>query len=80
MGQGSYTRRDQYRRGMIRDRRRRHIREVENGIWNRGMFRLVRFEYEEEPLLVRRDQRAEACHLLQSIMLVNVGEFEGADE
>lgn len=44
------------------------------------MFRLVRFEYEEEPLLVRRDQRAEACHLLQSIMLVNVGEFEGADE
>jgi hypothetical protein len=78
MGPGSCTRNDQCRGGITRDRE--HIREVEYRIWNRGMLRLVRFKDEEEPFFVRRDQRAEARHFLQRVMLVNVGELEGADE
>jgi hypothetical protein len=44
------------------------------------MLSLVWFEDKQETLLVRRDQCAKASHFLQRVMLVNVGELEGADE
>lgn len=53
---------------------------MKDRIGNSSVFRFIRFENEQEPLLVRRNQRSERSDFLQCVVLVDIRQLQGTDQ